>query len=363
MARLPCRTRGRRHPREERLKLLALLDEARDAGARLRPACHVLGLDPRTVQRWRTIGVGDDGRHGPKSRPSNQLTELERARVLATANSPEFRNLSPKQIVPMLADRGVYIASESTFYRVLRAANQMKRRGRSKAPQRRYRPTPRVATGPNQVWSWDITYLRSTVSGRFYFLYMFVDVWSRKVVAQAVHDRECTDVAAGMLEEALQAEGLASVKLVLHSDNGAPMKGATLRSTMERLGVTPSYSRPSVSNDNPFSESLFGTAKSRPEYPRRPFKTQTEAQQWADEFTRWYNGTHLHSAIGFVTPAQRHEGTSSAILARRRKVYAIAQTRCPNRWSGPTRAWDEPATAHLNPLPDDRLDAERALTG
>jgi putative transposase len=330
-----------------------MLEEALAAGARLKPACDELGIDARTVQRWRAAGVGDDGRHGPRTSPTNKLSDAERRKLLSTANSPEFRNLSPKQIVPRLADRGEYIASESTFYRVLREADQMKHRGPAKPPMRRHRPTPRVATAPNQVWSWDITYLRSTVAGRFFYLYVFVDVWSRKVVAWAVHERECTDLAAQMLEAALQAEGLSDIELVLHSDNGSPMKGATLRATMERLGITPSYSRPSVSNDNPFSESLFATAKGRPEYPRRPFKSCAEAHCWAAWFVAWYHSEHLHSGIGFVTPLQRHEGHADAILERRRAVYTAARSRHPNRWSGATRAWTAPSIVHLNPAVDD----------
>lgn len=337
------------------MKILSLLDEAQVAGARLKPACAVLRLDPRTIQRWRAAGGGNDGRHGPKTTPANKLSDAERRRVLATANSAEFRNLSPKQIVPKLADRGEYVASESTFYRVLREADQLAHRGRAKAPTRRHRPNAYAATGPNQVWSWDITYLRSTVAGRFFYLYLFVDVWSRKAVAWGVHERECTDLASELLETALQAEGLSTVELVLHSDNGAPMKGATLRATMERLGVTPSYSRPSVSNDNPFSESLFGTAKGRPEYPRRPFKTKTEAHHWAKTFVAWYHHEHLHSSIGFVTPLERHDGHSAVILERRRIVYEAARSRTPKRWSGHTRKWDAPTIVHLNPVEDDRV--------
>ncbi|MFT6396604.1 MAG: transposase InsO family protein [Bradymonadia bacterium] len=180
-------------------------------------------------------------------------------------------------------------------------------------------------------------------------------MWSRKAVAWAVHDRECTDLASSLLETALMSEGLGTVDLVLHSDNGAPMKGATLRATMERLGVTPSYSRPSVSNDNPFSESLFGTAKGRPQYPRRPFKTQSEAHHWAQTFVAWYHHDHLHSGIGFVTPKQRHDGQSTAILERRRAVYEAARSRKPDRWSGRTRKWNAPAVVHLNPAVDDRI--------
>lgn len=356
MGSLPRGGRGRRFDRQERQVILSLLDEAQAAGARLKPACEVLGIDARTIQRWREVGGGEDGRHGPKGRPGNQLSKAEQKRVLAVANSQEFRNLSPKQIVPKLADRGRYLASESTFYRLLRAAGQMTHRGSAKPPRHVHRPTPYIATGPNQVWSWDITYLRSPVTGQFYYLYLFMDVWSRKIVGWAVHEVECGERASDLLKRTLRAEGLQTVKLVLHADNGSPMKESTLVATMQHLGVIPSYSRPRVSNDNPFSESLFGTMKGRPQYPRRPFKNLQAATEWTERFVHWYHEEHLHSEIGFVTPFQRHNGQSETILARRRAVYAAAKARQPNRWSGKTRAWVAPDIVHLNPAPVDPID-------
>ena len=212
------------------------------------------------------------------------------------------------------------------------------------------------ADRPAQVWSWDITYLRSPVAGAFFYLYLFVDLWSRKIVAHAVHERECNELAALLLEERLRAEGAVGVDLVLHSDNGGPMKGATFKATMERLGIIPSFSRPRVSDDNPYSEALFRTLKYRPEYPSRPFLSLEEARAWVDAFVAWYNGEHLHSAIGFVTPSDRHAGRGDAVLAGRRAVYKAAQQIHPQRWGGrPTRAWQAPTEVFLNPTPDTRL--------
>jgi putative transposase len=335
--------------------ILGWLDEAQTNGARLAPACRELGLHPRTVQRWRARGIGDDQRHGPKTAPSNKLTAAERQHVLDVANSPEFRNLSPKQIVPTLADQGRYVASESTIYRMLREEKQLVHRGRAKAPASRS-PVEKRATGPGQVWSWDITFLRSSVAGVFFYLYLFVDVWSRKIVAYDVHQVECTELASAMLEEATAREGLRDIDLVLHSDNGSPMKGATIKATMERLGVIASYSRPHVSDDNPFAEALFRTLKYWTEFPNDPFDTPEDARAWADLFVAWYHHEHLHSGIGYVTPLDRHEGRAEAILEHRRAVYEEARQRHPERWStGRTRAWTASADVILNPTKDTRL--------
>lgn len=305
-----------------------------------------MGLDPRTEQRWRTKGGGVDERRGPKKTPGNRLTDAERAKVLRTANSNEFRDLSPKQIVPTLADRGVYLASESTFYRLLREHQQMTRRSRSRAPSQR--PEARVATGPNQVWSWDITYLKSPVRGSFYYLYLIVDVWSRKVVGWAVHDREDMALSAALISQAARSEGVRPEQLVLHSDNGGPMRGVTMQKMLEDLGIAASFSRPRVSDDNPFSEALFRTCKYRPEFPSAPFGSPAEARAWVEAFVAWYNTEHLHSGIRYVSPAARHAGRQDAILEKRAEVYAAARRRNPSRWCGSCRNWSPVAQVHLH---------------
>jgi len=201
-----------------------------------------------------------------------------------------------------------------------------------------------------------ITYLKASVLGSFYYLYLFVDVWSRKIVSAEVQPFECTELASGMLGAACEQEGVVPRALCLHADNGSPMKGATIKATMERLGVLASYSRPHVSDDNPFSEALFRTLKYRPDYPARPFASLEEAQQWVDGFVAWYNHEHLHSGIGMVTAAQRHDGSDKAIREARRAVTAEAVRRHPERWAGRTpRAWDAPDVVALNPSLDTRL--------
>ena len=175
--------------------------------------------------------------------------------------------------------------------------------------------------------------------GTFFYLYLIVDIYSRKIVAWQVHERECAEFAGELATEACYLEGVAPQEVILHSDNGSPMKGATMLVTLQHLGVIPSFSRPSVSDDNPFSEALFRTLKYRPQYPERAFENITVARTWVEGFVRWYNHEHRHSAIRFVTPQQRHDGHDRDILARRHAVYEQARQRHPQRWSGRTRSW------------------------
>ncbi len=332
---------------EQRTKMLALLEEAVAAGARLVKACDLLGIAARTVQRWRRHGLEDGRPRAQRPRPANALSPEERERALALLCSAQWRDLSPKQVVPRLADEGLYIASESTLYRLLREAKLLRHRGASR-PGKRRGPRRHEARAPNEVWTWDITYLPSTVRGRFYYLYLGVDLYSRKVVAWQVHAREDAEHAAALITEACYHERIDPEQLVLHSDNGGPMKGATLLATLQALGVTPSFSRPRVSNDNPYSESLFRTVKYRPWYPERPFASLAEARAWVERFVTWYNHEHRHSAIRFVTPHERHAGEDHKLLAQRDAVYRAARARRPERWSGCTRNWTPIGSVWLN---------------
>jgi transposase InsO family protein len=318
------------------------------AGSRLDPACAILVIDPRTVQRWRAQGIGDDRRYGPNSPPANKLSTAERQVILEVVNSRQFRDRSPKQIVPQLADEGVYLASESTVYRILRDEDLLAHRGRAKPAQHK-RPDELVATGPNQIWSWDITYLPTLIKGQFFYLYMVIDVFSRKIVGRAVHDIESDVHAAVLITVACAAEGIRRGQLVIHSDNGHPMKGATMLATLQSLGIMPSFSRPGVSDDNPYSEALFRTLKYCPAYPSSPFCSLQQALVWVDLFIAWYNGVHLHSAIGFVTPEQRHAGADRAILEARKRIYEAARRRHPERWSAAARSWERTEVVYLNP--------------
>lgn len=314
-----------------------------------------MGVSPRTLQRWgrQDAPAGDRRRREHRNpetarTPANRLSPAERDAVLEVANAPEFASISPHRIVPALADRGRYIASESTFYRVLRAERQLARRGRVKPPTRE-RPAPLRATAPNRVWSWDITYLATTVRGIFFYLYLIVDIYSRKIVGWEVFAEESAEHAANVFRKAHLREGIGASPLVLHSDNGSPMKGATMLATLHRLGVAPSFSRPAVSDDNPFSEALFKTVKYCPDFPETPFDTLHDARRWSARFVSDYNGAHRHSAIRFVTPDQRHRGEDAALLARRHALYQAARAAHPERWSGSTRNWQPIAEVLLNP--------------
>jgi transposase InsO family protein len=331
--------------------VITWIDEACAAGARLSRTCEVLELSPRTLQRWREDGeVKADGRKeaGAQRVPANKLSEHERRQILDIANAPEFAHLPPSQIVPTLADQGVYIASESSFYRVLRKAELLAHRGKAK-PAARQRPKPLQADAPNQLWSWDITYLATTVKGAFFYLYLIMDVFSRKIVGWEAYASESADQAAEVFRKAYLREGVAGDDLVLHSDNGSPMKGATMLATLQRLGVMPSFSRPSVSDDNPYSEALFKTLKYHPGFPDKPFDSLEEAREWVAGFVYWYSEIHRHSALRFVTPDQRHRGEDIAVLEQRQALYEAAKLQHPERWSGPTRNWEPDETVYLNP--------------
>jgi len=321
------------------------------AGARKKAACEVVELSSRTVQRWLKgdIMVGDRRKFAIRPAPKNSLTNKERKAILSVCNEAEFADLSPCQIVPILLDRGVYIASESSFYRVLKSANQLSHRGRAKTKTKSVKPTSFTAKKANEVWCWDITYCPSRVIGQYYYLYMIEDIYSRKIVGWEVHERESGDYAAKLLERSVWAEKCMRNRLVLHSDNGSPMKCLTMQSKMVELGVSGSRSRPRVSNDNPYSESLFRTVKYHPRWPSEGFESLDAARLWVQSFSVWYNTEHRHSRIKFVTPAQRHNGDDIQILLAREKLYAEAKKKKPLRWSKDTRNWGHIKEVELNP--------------
>jgi len=332
----------------DRRRAVELIEEAVAAGARKRLACEELGITVRTLQRWVRGGeVRPDARPtAVRPEPAHKLSEVERAAVLKVVNEPRFAALPPTQIVPRLADEGRYVASESTIYRILRAEQQLTHRSRAGTAVHR-EPPRRCATAPNQLWCWDITYLPAAVRGTFFFLYLVLDVYSRKIVAHEVHAEESGHHAAMLIERAVLRERIAGQPLVVHQDNGSPMKASTFVAKLQELGIDASYSRPSVSDDNAYAESLFRTCKYRPEYPG-VFATLDDARAWALRFERWYNHTHKHRNLKFVSPSERHCGADRTIFAARRVIYDQARAKHPARWSRNTRDWSLPDQVWLN---------------
>lgn len=306
----------------------------------------------RTLRRWRS----SQGRVLPDLRPlairpapKNKLSDQERQYILSVCNEADYASLPPSQIVPRLADKGEYIASESTIYRVLKANDQLHHRGKAKPPQPATEPTSHDAIKPNEIWTWDISYLPSNVRGLYWYLYMVIDIYSRKIVGWEVHDCECGSLASQLIERAIFSERCFEKPRYLHSDNGAPMKSLTLRAKLDEMGIRTSFNRPGVSNDNAYSESLFRTAKYRPNYPEHGFADLAAAREWMLNFVNWYNNEHRHSAIKFVTPAQRHRNQDTEVLEKRHDVYQLAKAKYPERWAKETRNWEPVGAVTLNP--------------
>ena len=342
---------------EDRQALMDGIVQARAAGARLAPVCDLAGLDVRTVQRWH-VGDGrakaDRRPDADRPTPPHALSEAERARIVTVANEPRFADMPPARIVPILADEGTYLASESSFHRVLRAHGQMNRRGRARPPRTPRPPTTHVARQPGDVWCWDVTFLPAQVQGRWFYLYLILDLFSRKVVGWEVHDSDNAEHAAYLARRTALAEGVhaRSTRPVLHGDNGTTMKATTVLAMLHWLGIKPSYSRPRVSDDNAFAEALFRTAKYRPDFPANGFADLQAAREWAMCFADWYNHEHRHSGIRYVTPAQRHAGQDRPVLAERHALYQAARESNPRCWSRHTRDWTPIGAVTLNPERD-----------
>jgi putative transposase len=330
--------------------IVAVITEAHTAGARLARACRAAGISARTVERWRARPGAEDARSGPRHRPRNALSPTEQAQVVTVMTSARFGHVSPKQLVPQLADQGLYLASESTMYRLRRRLGLPAHRSISRTHVTRASGVHR-STGANQVWSWDITWLPTTLRGSYLYLYLVMDVWSRRIVGWTVEERETADAAAALVERICRDSGVDPRGLVLHSDNGKPMRGSAMVSTLQWLGIIPSFSRPHVSDDNPYSEALFRTLKHTPAYPRMPFADVDAARCWVARFVAWYNAEHRHSAIRYVTPDERHFGVELGVLARRTALYEQVRAVNPERWSRSTRDWSPVGVVLLNPEP------------
>jgi transposase InsO family protein len=314
--------------------LLELIDESVSKGCRKIKVCEYLKLSIRTVQNWEKNGLIDK-RKGALKEVHNKLTPKEKAQIVEKACNFRFKDLTPYEIVPILAEEGIYIASISTFYRVMRKENLIFQKKRKKS-LRKKEHIELKATGPNQLWSWDISWLKTTIRGKYFYLYLFMDIWSRCIVGWDIYEEESGDLAKELFEKISIKNEVKGV--ILHSDNGGPMISATMRATLDRLGVIPSFSRPNVSNDNAFSESLFKTLKYTAGYPKS-FATLEAACEWVIKFVNWYNYEHRHSGIGYVTPVQRMKGEDKAIFIKRNKTLGLARMKNPERWTKKQMFW------------------------
>jgi len=338
--------RGRLIEPGSRNQAVHLIDETVFAGAALGRACAELQISRHTYYRWKTGSVKDRRKGARKSVP-RKLTTEERQEIIAVCTSKEYRDLTPYEIYVILLDIDIYKASISTFYRVLRERDLIHHRSSTRPARQSSRPPERLATGPNQVWAWDITYLKRDVKGLYLFLYSIIDVWSRKLVGWTIANSESPDVAEHLFARIVGNLHI-SEPLYLHSDNGNAMKAETLLMTLHRLNVIPSRSRPRVSDDNAFIESFFKTLKYVPHYPGY-FTSIESANAWVADFISWYNTVHLHSGIGYVTPVQKHTGQAEAIIAHRNEVKRNAYTKLCYRWSKAMAPLTTPQFVYLNP--------------
>ncbi|MBN2547247.1 MAG: IS3 family transposase [Spirochaetes bacterium] len=305
--------------------------------------CKIIGISLRMIQRWES---GDliDKRKGAAKTVGNKLTKEEETKIIDVCCDKRFIDLNPYQIVAILAQEGIYLASESSIYRVLRENKLLK--NRSGCRNRVYKKPDEIkADGPDQVYSWDITYLKTKIRGIYYYLYVFMDIWSRKITAWGIFEEESGENAKKILEDYCMANGI-KLKAV-HSDNGAPMKSAIFLGLLEFLGVTKSFSRPRTSNDNAYSESLFKTVKYCAGHPGF-FGSLEEAKNWFENFLKWYNTKHLHSGIMYVTPEDRHNGKDKEILKLRRNTYINARLKNPARWSRHCKKWEHKEVVSMN---------------
>jgi putative transposase len=342
---------------QERKIILKHVSIAKRSGASWQAIDDTIGMSSRTLIRWRNDDTGDDRPDAVHPIPAHALTQEEQQEMVDTANKPEFRSLPPAQFVTIMNDNGEYIASESSFYRVLKKCKMLKHRGKARAPQKKIKTQELIAKANGEVWTWDITWLPSDINGQFYKLYMIMDLFNRMIVGWEVFNEENSENSQQVLHKATLSQGYSPD--YLHGDNGKPVKNANLHAMMIKQEIQPTHSRPRVSNDNAHAEALFRTVKYHPTLPDSPFKSLEEAQQWVMEFVSWYNNEHRHKGIGMVTPAQKHAGEDVAILQKRKEVIEAAKAKNPKRWNGRnTRKCDVVTQTKLNHVTMKKIEKE-----
>jgi putative transposase len=318
----------------------------------LRTACQSLNVPRSQVYRARQ----PQGEPKARPKPSRALTEAEQVHIRDVLNSDRFQDCAPRQVYATLLDEQCYLCHWRTMYRIL-AAHQEVRERRSQRRQPTYIKPELLATGPNQVWSWDITQLKSLAKWQPFYLYVIIDIFSRYVVGWLIADREAGELAQKLIAESCAKHNIQPEQLTLHSDRGSPMKSEPVVQLLYDLGIEKSLSRPHVSDDNPFSEAQFKTLKYRPDYPGR-FATIDQARQWARAVFTWYNQQHYHSALGLLTPASLHFGQAETIVAGRQQVLKAAYEAHPDRFvkgsplvhQPPKEVWINPPKSDINSL-------------
>ena len=314
------------------------------------PVLDALGLSRATFYRHRQ---GEDRTPRPRPRPDRSLDENERTQVLEVLNSPRFVDQAPAQVVATLLEEETYLCSVRTMYRVLAEAKEVRER-RNQRRHPTYTKPELVASAPNEVWSWDITLLRTHVKWEYLYLYVLLDLFSRYIVGWLIARSATAALGRQLITECVERAEIVPGSLSVHADRGTQMLALTRSQFYAKLGIVSSHSRPHVSNDNPFSESQFKTTKYRPSFPGR-FTGLEHGLHWAREFVPWYNGEHHHSGLAYLTPAQVHTGRSEEILRARELTLMGAWEAHPERFvNGPPRVQRPPSEVWINPPKDDR---------
>lgn len=310
-------------------------------GHTLVSACAVLSLPRATFYR----SLAPRKARSPQRPHPSSLTLVEREAVVCELTSARFCDVAIPAVHATLMDEGRYLCSKSTMYRLLNAAQMLTERRRQRSPKNYPRPEL-LAVAPNQVWSWDITKLKGPVKWSYFYLYVILDIFSRKVVGWMVADRERSDLARELIEESCRKECIQPGQLTLHADRGSSMQSKPVAHLLSDLGLMKSHSRPYVSDDNPFSESNFKTLKYRPDFPER-FGSREDARNHCRDFFPWYNDEHHHSGIAMLTPSELHSGCGAGVLMARHQTMTAAFAMNPARFNGhrpkpqklPTEVW------------------------
>ena len=315
--------------------ILGIMQKAKTDEIRQGTICSGIGIGIRTLQNWRKEGLLDK-RKGALKAVHNKFSETEERKIQEKACSYKYKDKTPGEIVAELAEAGEYIGSTSSIYRVFKRSNLVilnrRQRRRSKAVLAEIK-----AKKSDEQWSWDISYLKTTVRGKYYYLYLFTDIWDRYIVGWEIHEEESGELAKELFRKISERLNVKGIKL--HSDNGSPMRSTTFRAVLEKLEVIQTFSRPSVSNDNAFSESLFSTLKRKAGYPKK-FNTLEEAREWMAKFVDWYNNEHMHTRLNYITPAARRNGKYLEIFKKRNETFENARSAHPERWSGKIKVWE-----------------------